>query len=200
MKYIIFLMNLALTAGLLFNFSTSVSALPYGAGTYGACTYDTCGITLSSSGTVGLTAAPSSSAVYTIQPDAITVTTGASTGYTLSFEDSDAQPALVNGGNTIATSTGTYSAPITLIDNSWGYRIDSAGGFGAGPTSAVTNAASSTLTFAGIPPSGSAVTLKTTATAASSEITSVWYGVKATSSLTPGNYSTVVTYTAVTNP
>lgn len=42
--------------------------------------------------------------------------------------------------------------------------------------------------------------LKTTASSATDDITTVWYGVKATSAQPNGAYSDTVTYTATTNP
>lgn len=177
----------------------AVSALPYGSGTYNTCTYDTCAISVSTSGTVTLNATASGADVYTINNDVITVTTGASTGYTLQVESAAAQTSLAGTGQNITTVSGTVAAPVVLATDTWGYRVDGQGGFGVGPTSAVTNASSSSLTFAGLTASGSPATLKTTAAAASAEATNVWYGVRVSPTLEAGAYSRAVLYTVVTN-
>lgn len=180
---------------------TILLALPYGSGTYDTCTYDTCGITLITSGTVNLAVTPTTSGVNTTAQDQATVSTDASTGYTLTFLDSDTNTSLVNGANSIAASSGTQASPITLALNTWGYRVDGLAGFGAGPTSAQTNDPSATYTFAGIPASNqTAHTLKTTSSAANPpEVTNVWYGVRLDTTKPNGTYLDQVTYTAVTN-
>lgn len=182
-------------------YAPSSEALTFGKGTYGTCTYSTCGISISTSGPVQLNITPTAGGAVTIASDTVTVETGSSTGYSLQLESSAASTALTSGANTIAASSGTFAAPQTLAVNTWGYRIDSAGGFGAGPTSAVTNAASSSLTFAGLTASGSPVTLKTTTVSAPTpgEATTVWYGTKVDSSQPSGVYSLTVTYTAIVN-
>lgn len=179
----------------------SSEALTFGSGTYGTCAYNSCGITLTASGAVPLSITPTAGGVVTIASDTITVETGASTGYNLQLESAAATTTLISGSNTIAASSGTFAAPQTLATNTWGYRIDSAGAFGAGPTSAVTNAAGSSLTFAGLTVSGSPVTLKTTNIGAPTpgETTTIWYGAKADSSVPSGTYSRTVLYTATVN-
>jgi hypothetical protein len=179
----------------------TLSALPYGSGTYGTCTYDTCAISVLSSGTVNLAVTPTSSGVNTTAKDDVTVSTDASTGYTLTFLDSDTDTTLVNGGNSIAASSGTQAGPITLALNTWGYRVDGLASFGAGPTSAQNNDSSTLYTFAGVPASNqTAHTLKTTSAAANpAETTNVWYGVRLDTTKPSGTYSDQVTYTAVTN-
>ena len=106
---------------------------------------------------------------------------------------------MVSGANTIAASTGTQTTPVVQAANSWGYRVDSLGGFGVGPTSGQSSAAIGALKFAGLPASGSPNTLKTTATTASNDTTTVWYGVAANTSQPTGTYSDSVTYTATAN-
>jgi hypothetical protein len=106
----------------------------------------------------------------------------------------------VSGANNIAAHTGTFAAPTTLGNNTWGYRIVSAGGFGASAYSGETNQAGSTSTWAGVPSSASPIQVKSTGSTATNDVTTVWYGVKATSSQPNGTYSDTVTYTASTNP
>ena len=67
-----------------------------------------------------------------------------------------------------------------------------------GSGAAVTNQASLAGTWAGV--TGTAVDIKTVATATASDSTSVWFGAGATTAKPAGNYAAVVTYTAVTNP
>ena len=179
----------------------SGGAQTFGSGTYGTCTYGTCGISLSTSGSVQLNISPTTGGAVTIASDTVTVETGASTGYSLQLASAAVDTALASGPSTIAASSGTVAAPQVLAVNTWGYRIDSAGGFGGGPTSAVTNAANSSLTFAGLTALGSPVTLKTTTVAAPTpgETTTIWYGAKVTSSKPSGTYSRTVTYTATVN-
>jgi hypothetical protein len=179
-----------------------VFAAPYGSDIYGKCTYgDGCNISISTSGTVTLNVAPTLSSVYTIDKDTVTVTTNNSAGYTLRLEStSGTSSKLENGAEYFDTTTGTAASPVTLSNNEWGYRIDSALGFGAGPTTAVSNQTSSSLTFAGLPLLGAPQTIKTTASSAlSGDATDVWYGIRADMTKPAGTYSATVVYTAVAN-
>src|SRR5688500_15191335 len=93
-------------------FGASLQALPYGQGTYGSCQYGSCSISVSSSGTVSMTATPTAGGVNSTLNDDVEVETHSSTGYTLTLSDSDTNTDLVNGGNTLATSSGTQASPI----------------------------------------------------------------------------------------
>lgn len=177
-------------------------ATNYGEGIYGSCTYnETCSISLTTSGTVTLPLTPSPSGAVTIDKDVVNVTTNSGGGYTLRLESvSGTSNNLVNGGEDIPAISATPGSPATLGLNEWGYRIDGALGFGAGPSSAITNQPSSSLTFAGVPLLGSPQNIKITASSApSGDITNVWYGVRADISKPAGNYSSTVTYTAILN-
>lgn len=156
-------------------------------------------ISLTTSTNVGISLTPTAGGVVSSASDTVTVNSNSSTGYTLSLADADATTNLVSGGNTIAAHTGTFAAPTTLANNTWGYRIVSAGGFGGTAYSAETNNASSSSTWAGVPASGSPVTIKTTASTATNDVTTVWYGVKVTTAKPSGAYVDTVTYTATTN-
>lgn len=178
------------------------AANEYSSGLYGACTYNNCGISLSSAATVALPVTPTAAGVCTVASNAVTVTTDASTGYTLQVGSSTTANTLnKSGGGTIASVTGTYAAPVSLTMNHWGYRVDNVGGFGAGPTTAMTNGAVPARTFAGVPVSSStADTIATTTTPASAGAnTNVWYGICANTSQPAGAYTLNVTYTAVVN-
>ena len=158
-------------------------------------------ISLSTSGTVTINVTPTASGSMSSASDTVSVSTNNTSGYALTLADADATNTLVNGANSIAADGGNQASPSgDLTNNSWGYRVDGVGGFGAGPTSSESNVATSSYSWAGVPVSGSANTLKTTATTASGDTTSVWYGVKADTSKANGTYSGTVTYTVTSNP
>ena len=156
-------------------------------------------ISVSTGGTVAISLTPTAGGVVSSASDTVTVNTNNATGYTLTLADADATTSLASGGNTISAHTGTQASPTALASNRWGYRIVNVGGFGASAYSAETNNTSSSSTWAGVPATGAANTIKTTATTASGDTTTVWYGVKATSAQPSGTYSDTVTYTATTN-
>jgi predicted secreted protein len=176
-------------------------ALPYGSGTYGTCQYSSCSIAVTSNGTVSLAATPTTAGVYSTQSDTITVTTGTTTGYTLKLNMSGTSNSLIAGSFSIPASSGSLASPVTRTMNTWGYRVDGAGGFGAGPTSTESSAASSSYTFAAVPTSvQSGDLLKSTSSAAGSgDTTTVWYGMAANASQPSGTYTASVVYTATTN-
>lgn len=178
-------------------------ALKYSAGSYGTCAYNSCSISLSSSGSVALNITPSgSSTLCSVQSDSVTATTNSSTGYTVTVNDGDTSTTLNSGGGgTIAATSGTAASPTTLSANNWGYRIDGIAGFGAGPTSAVSSGSVPSLAFAAVPASsGTPDTVRTTTTADTGTVsTPVWYGLCADSTLTAGSYSDNIVYTATVN-
>lgn len=153
-----------------------------------------------SDGTVNVNVTPTGSGAQTIASDTLTVSTNDPLGYTLLISDSDTNTSLVSGGNNLTASTGNQTTPIAQVVNTWGYRVDSVGGFGAGPTSGQSSAAmSGTIKFAGVPSSASPNTIKTTSSTASNDTTTVWYGVAANTSQPSGTYSDTITYTATAN-
>jgi len=153
-----------------------------------------------SNGTVTANVTPTGAGAQTIASDTLTVSTNNTLGYTLQIADSDATTTLTSGANTIAASSGSQGTPVVQSANTWGYRVDGVGGFGAGPTSGQSSAAiSGTIKFAGMPANSSPNTIKTTATTASNDTTTVWYGVAANTSQPTGTYSDTITYTATAN-
>jgi hypothetical protein len=150
-------------------------------------------------GTVNANVLPTVSGAQTTSSDTVTISTNDTSGYTLKLEDANANTNLVSGGNNIAATTGTQASPIALTAGKWGYRVDSLGGFGAGPTSSQTNVAIGSATYAGVPANGSPNTLKTTASTATNDTTTVWYSVAADTTQPIGTYTDIVTYTALTN-
>ena len=152
------------------------------------------------SGTVNDDVTPTGSGAQTIQSDTVTVSTNDSSGYTLQLAESSATTTLTSGSNTIPASSGSQTTPTVMAANTWGYRVDGLGGFGAGPTTQATNAAiSGTIKFAGVPASGSPNTLADTSGTASNAVTTVWYGVAANTSQPTGTYTNTVTYTCTAN-
>jgi len=154
---------------------------------------------LTSDGTVNVNVVPTGSGAQTIASDTVTVSTSDSSGYTLNLAETGASSNLVSGGNTIPTSSGSQASPAVMAANTWGYRVDSLGGFGAGPTSGQSSAAIGGIKFAAVPATGSPDTIKTTSGTASNDTTTVWYGVAANTSQPTGTYTNSVTYTATAN-
>lgn len=156
-------------------------------------------ISITTASPVAISLTPTVGGVVSSSSDTVTVNTNNTAGYTLTLADNDANTNLVSGGNNIAAHGGTQAAPTALANNTWGYRVDGVGGFGAGPYAQETNNGSSTSTWAGVPATGTPNTLKTTSSVATNDATTVWYGVRATSSQPNGVYTDTVTYTATTN-
>ena len=154
-------------------------------------------ISMTTSSTVAIALTPTTGGVVSSASDTVSVSTNNTLGYNLTMSDSDTNTNLVSGSNNIAAHGGTYAAPTTLTGNGWGYAV--AGGNFSVSYSAESNNGSSTTKWAGVPSSASPQQLKTTATTASSDPTTVWYGVRATTSQASGTYSDAVTYTATTN-
>jgi hypothetical protein len=155
-------------------------------------------ITMTTSGTVALGITPDGDGQASSASDTVSVSTNNAAGYVLTLADSDATTTLANGGDNLAAHAGTQASPTTLANNTWGYRSSGVGGFGAGG-SAETNVNNLALTWAGVPATGSPNTLKTTATTATNDTTTVWYGAKADTTKPNGIYTGTVTYTATTN-
>jgi hypothetical protein len=141
---------------------------------------------------------PDSTGKQSTASDTVSATTNDSAGFTITLADNDANTNMVSGGNNIATGAGTPAAPAALVNNRWGWRIDSLSGFGAGPTSTISNAAPSSLTYAGMPASGSPFTIHTTA-ANGSDSKTVWYSARVDNTQPTGTYADTVTYTISTN-
>jgi hypothetical protein len=150
-----------------------------------------------------------------INKDTVSISTNNATGYTLKLADADTSNAMciTPGGacTGIPATAATSAAPAFMSTaNQWGYHIDDgttlwcstatlcASGLGLPVTSA---AASATLKFAQVPlSSGTADTLKITATTASSDTTPVYYGINVDPTQASGTYKDNVVYTATVNP
>ena len=155
---------------------------------------------LTTNGTVNVNVVPTGSGAQTIASDTVTVSTNDSSGYTLQLADTDATVTLVSGSNTVAASSGTQTTPIVQAANTWGYAVQSVGGFNSSGYAPANSAAiSGTLKFAGMPATGSPNTLKTTSGTATNDTTTVWYAVAANTTQPSGTYTDGVTYTATAN-
>lgn len=148
----------------------------------------------STSGTVSLPITPTVAGSFTAASDTVTAGTNDPDGYTLQISGSPT--ALTSGGNTIAASSGTPAAPVTLAANTWGYHVDGEFAF-SGSGAAVTNQASLAGDWAGV--TGTAVAIKDNTSATASDNTTVWFGAGATTAKAAGSYASTVTYTAITN-
>jgi len=156
-------------------------------------------ISMTTSTTVAISVTPTSGGSLSSNSDSISVSTNNTTGYTLTFKDADTNTNLVSSGNNIATSGSAPGSAAALSNNTWGFAVAGNTGFDAS-YSAETNNGSSTSKWAGVPASsGTAYQIKTTATTASNDASTVWYATKVTSSQPNGTYSDTVTYTAVAN-
>lgn len=174
----------------------------YGSGTYGSCQYSAaCSITISSSGSLALNVTPTLSGACTIQSDTVSVLTDDANGYTLTLNDSSTNTSLVYGGASINATSGSFASPAVLAANAWGYRVDSLGSFGAGPTTSQTNVAPTSGTFAALESSTATpdTLANTSAVADPAQNTTVWYGVCANTTVASGAYTSQVIYTAVAN-
>lgn len=155
--------------------------------------------TFTTSGTVTLGAlTPNATGTQSANNDVVTVGTNDTDGFTLTLNDADTTYTLASGGNSFANSAGSPASPAALANNTWGWRVDSLGGFGAGPTATINNAAPSALTYAGIPANASPFTIRSTATTGS-QVTNVWYSARANDTQPTGTYTNTVTYTATVN-
>lgn len=154
---------------------------------------------IQSSHNVDIDATPNSAGVQTTAKDTVTVSSNNSAGYTLKLGESTADDTLKSGSNSIAAASGTFSAPAALTANTWGYRVDGAGSFGAGSTTALSNATIGAVTYAKVAVTASPDTLENTDAVANNDATEVWYSVAVDNDTPSGTYTNEVTYTATTN-
>jgi hypothetical protein len=156
-------------------------------------------ISITTSGTVAISLTPTTGGVVSSASDTVTVNSNRTTGYNLKISDSDSNANLVSSGNTMTPHSGTFASPTALTSGKWGYRIVGVGGFTATAYSAESNNGSSSSTWAGVSVLASPVTVKTTSSPATNDVTTVWYAAKADSTQPNGTYTDTVTYTATNN-
>lgn len=155
-------------------------------------------ISVTAAAAVNLNIAPVVGGSQTSASDTVTVATNHSTGYTLSLADQDANTSLVSGGNTITAHTGTHAAPTALANNSWGYAVP--GDDFDATYSVLNNATSSASLWAGVPASGSGVTIASSGAPTSGDAVEIWYSAKADTTKPNGTYTDTVVYTATVAP
>ncbi len=162
-------------------------------------------ISISTPGTVAISVTPTSNGMFSSASDTVTVSTNNTTGYNLKLANSDATTSLSDGaGHTIAASSNPMASAATLASGTWGFALAS-GTQGIGSNnfdasySPVTNGTGVTSKWAGVPASGSGVTIKSTSANATGDTTNVYYAVKIDTTQPTGTYSDTVTYTALTN-
>jgi hypothetical protein len=152
-------------------------------------------ISVTSSGTVPISVTPSGAGVVSANAsDTVSVDSNDSDGYNLTLSSSDATATMAgfkddgttSNGSTLAVTSGSYGTPAAMSANSWGYRVDSLGAFGA----------PGTATYAGVPINSAAQNIRSTTATASGEVTTVKYAVKVDTSKPNGIYKDTVTYTA----
>ena len=182
-------------------FGAPANALTYGAGTYGTCQYGTCSISITSGASVSLAVNPVPGSVRcTVVSNQVDVSTGASTGFTLTQSSTTAQTALADGvsGATLPAVSGTVASPVLLAADQWGFRVDT-GAFGTGPTSAVSDAPIPSLPFASVGAQTAPAQVATSNAPANPTSTLVWYGMCVDMQQPAASYTGSILYTAVTN-
>lgn len=187
--------------------TASVFATNYGQGNYGDCNYNgpstSCSISISNNGfTLFLAVNPTVTGSCTTQSDQVAVTTHDPNGYTLTLANQSTNTGLLNGASSVPAVSGTPASPLALT-NTWGYRVDGWSGFGAGPTSPVTNVSPSGIAFAGTEASNvTADTIAQTSIENDNPVnTIIWYGICVNTNLNvpAGSYTSSVLYTATAN-
>lgn len=157
-------------------------------------------ISIQSTANVDLNINPTASSAKASSGKAtVTVSTNNAAGYTLKLGMISADRDLKKASDSINPHTGTLNAPAALANNSWGYRVENAGGFGAGNMAIESNLDNLTGTFAGVPAQGADDQIKTNGTAIQSQQTDVLFGAKADSTKPSGTYTGTVVFTAIAN-
>lgn len=139
-------------------------------------------ITLAVSGDVNIAAVPGGG-VATGSHD-VTVSTNNATGYKLNLSSNSTATTLAKGSDTLTAGTGAFATPTALGNDEWGYRL---GTFAANSYAGV------------VANTDPVVTIKSTSTTATADVTPVTWGVNVVSAKPSGTYSREVLYTAVTN-
>lgn len=157
-------------------------------------------ISIQSTGTVDLNINPTASEAKASSGKAtVTVSTNNATGYNLKIGMNGADRNLKKTSDNIAAHAGTLNSPSVLANNTWGYRVENAGGFAAGNMTVQSNVNDLTGTFAGVPASGAEEQIKNHNTAAQSQQTDVLFGAKVDATKPSGAYTGTVVFTATAN-
>lgn len=141
---------------------------------------------------------PDATGKQSTNSDTVSATTNDAAGVTMTLQQNAAGTNMTSGANTIAASGGSTGTPIALINGTWGWRVDTLAGFGAGPGAVLSNGSPSAITYAAIPANGSPFTIKTSAASGTTSAT-VWYSARVNNTQPSGAYSDTVLYTISTN-
>ena len=146
-------------------------------------------VAVSSSGTLNVDVIPKGSGATSTATDNVNIYTNTPNGYQLYLNSTSGSTDIYNNSDTqkelnhFTSTTGTKEDPVALTNNTWGYSLATS------PTTfskvELTNTSADSLISTGS---------KTTGAGDNIDIT---YGFMADTKLTPGTYSTQVTYTAI---
>ena len=146
-------------------------------------------VSISSDSNLNVNLTPTSSGVVNTATDNVNIYTNTPNGYQLYLNSTTGSTDIYNNTDTeqernhFTATTGTKASPVSLTSNSWGYSL-----------------ASSPTTFSKVEASSSAsdsLISSGSKTSGTGDNLGVTYGFKADTKLTPGTYTTSVTYTAV---
>lgn len=159
-------------------------------------------ISMETSGTVNITVTPTDAGPQSSASDTVSVSTNHSAGYTLKLSDADDDTKLVSGANSIYAffdQPGGEPWSMASAGTAWGFAVAGLPGFDSSYAS-FTNEAGHASRWLGMRThSSGGYTIKTTASTAADDPTTVWYSVKASLPTPNGTYTDTVTYTATTN-
>ncbi|MBR3323476.1 hypothetical protein IKG16_01150 [Candidatus Saccharibacteria bacterium] len=146
-------------------------------------------VSISSSSTLGVDITPTSSGNISTAVDNVNIYTNTPNGYQLYLNSTTGSTDIYNNNDTqqernhFTATSGTKSTPITLTSNTWGYSL------ATNPTTFSKVEATSTA--------GDSLITTGTKTSGEGDNLDVTYGFNADTKLTPGTYTTNVTYTAI---
>jgi len=129
----------------------------------------------------------------------VTVSTNNATGYNLKIGMNGADRNLNKASDNITAHAGTLAAPTALANNTWGYRVENAGGFNAGNVTPENNVDNLAGTFAGVPAQNAEEEIKNHNAAVQSNTTDVLFGAKVDATKPSGAYTGTVVFTATAN-
>ena len=163
-------------------------------------------LSLSTDPTINMSLVPPPDEVIAIKKHTVSVATASPAGFKLYLSSSSNDANIYRGGVTTADSTkmitltsATYSNPAALTVSqatpaTWGYALAGVGGFDASYSESTP---SPNAKFAGLPLLDSEQLVYSHSGTADNELVDVYYGIKASFSLIPGDYTTTVRYASV---
>ena len=169
---------------------------------------------------IGLHPNVSQDGAYKSAKDTVTVSTNSPSGYMLFLSTNDATAnsnrLYLDGDNTSTSYVGpinSTSGATTLGDNTWGYALpqdannalsnvfDAESAYNATPDTTTGHnneyTPAATAKYKAVPVKGNEEKIRDTATAATNQVTTIYYGAKVNMTLPAGTYSGTVTYSSV---